>query len=96
MRKTKFMYAMRPGAREGHYICTKLTPDYEEKATYHLSEAMVMGQRRVECPCFAGSRATCRHRQMLDKFQAFDRIGKGWLLDHDNDRWIEPATEEDE
>lgn len=43
----------------------------------------------TECTCPAGVRDTCRHRQMLPRFQAHNHIGDGFYYDFDRDGWVD-------
>jgi hypothetical protein len=43
-----------------------------------------------ECECPAGSRPTCRHRQMLPEFIAHERVDTYWFLDWDHRKWADP------
>lgn len=87
----KALYGIEQGANPGAFKCTKVEDDKME--VYHLSE---VGDRRASiiCTCFAGSKPTCRHRQMLRLFQAEDRVGKGWLYHFDNKQWYPPQNPE--
>jgi hypothetical protein len=95
VRKTKNWYAVKRGPHPTAFYCIKMTPELEEVpgSTYTLSYDAERG--KAECPCYAGNKPKCRHRTMFGKFLEADRIGKGWLYDFDNDRWLPPAEEEE-
>jgi hypothetical protein len=94
MRKTKNWYAIKPGPHPTAFYCVKLTPALEEVAGSTYTMSYDAERNRAECPCFAGSKPTCRHRTMFQKFLEEKRIGSGWLYDFDNDRWLEPEEPE--
>lgn len=72
-----------PGAS---FRITKLDADYRVEATYLVSSS--------ECSCPAGSRPTCRHRQMLPFFLAKGHIDNGWMLDWHTRQWRSPLCED--
>jgi hypothetical protein len=61
---------------------TKFDDDLEVESSYLTSA--------IACECPAGSRDTCRHRQMLPDFIATKRVGSWWFLDWDNRKWVDP------
>lgn len=44
----------------------------------------------AECTCPAGSRASCRHRQMLPQFLASQRIDTDWFYCFETSDWSQP------
>lgn len=72
-----------PGAS---FRITKLDADYRVEATYLVSSS--------ECSCPAGSRPTCRHRQMLPFFLAKGHVDNGWMLDWHTRQWRSPLCED--
>jgi hypothetical protein len=43
----------------------------------------------TECDCPAGSRSTCRHREMLPRFIDRGAVNTGWHWDHDRGGWVD-------
>lgn len=76
---------------EGVYAVIKCDEDYNQEEQYFVSE---VGNEMI-CTCFAGGRPTCRHRQMLRKFQAEERVGQRWYYQFDKQKWIPPVTLEE-
>lgn len=48
-----------------------------------------------ECECPAGSRPTCRHRQMLPKFIQRGAVDVGWWYDFDRGGWTDMRTNDE-
>ena len=71
------------------WLITKFDEDTEVLTFYTLQ------QRRnwVRCECWAATKHTCRHREMLRLFQEAGRIDKGWLYNWTTQEWIRPLTE---
>lgn len=67
------------------YRITKFTNDLDVESSYILSE--------TECECPAGSRPSCRHRQMLPTMLAEALCDSGGFYDFDNGQVLVPATE---
>lgn len=70
---------------DGQWRITKFTNDLDVEASYITSEA--------ECECPAGSRPTCRHRQMLPKMLHVGAEDSGMFYDFDHDQFLEPIAE---
>lgn len=71
------------------YRITKFNRDGDTESSYLCSHA--------ECTCPAGSRPTCRHRQMLPAFLDLNLVNSYLFLDWDNGRRVvdfqgQPAT----
>jgi len=66
------------------FLFTKFDDDLNivDESIYLTSEA--------ECTCPAGTRPTCRHRQMLPSFLATDRIDTDWFFCHETGDWSQP------
>lgn len=64
------------------YRCTKFN-DGEVESSYLCST--------TECQCPAGSRQTCRHRQMLPMFLNRGAVDTFWFLDWDRKGWVSNA-----
>jgi hypothetical protein len=64
---------------------TKFTDDLDVEETAGRPSSYIVSRDVCDCP--AGTRDTCRHRQMVPEFTAHDRINKPWFLDWDNHRW---------
>lgn len=75
------------------YEVLKFNRDFDLEGTYHISD--LPGGSMI-CSCFAGHRSTCRHRQMLRKFQAEDYVNKGYFFNYDRNQWIPPSNPEDD
>lgn len=41
------------------------------------------------CDCLAGTRSTCRHRQLVHIFTKSHKVGSGKMYDYDNLKWVE-------
>lgn len=65
------------------YRITKWSTDLEVEASYLTTLA--------ECDCPAGSRDTCRHRQMLPRFISRSAVDSDWFYDHDRGGWVQIA-----
>lgn len=48
-----------------------------------------------ECDCPAGQRPMCRHREMLPKFIARDKVNTGWMYDYDRGGWVQAFDDDD-
>lgn len=70
---------------DGQFRITKFTNDLDVESSYLLSES--------ECACPAGSRPTCRHRQMLPKMLEVQAADSGLFYDFDSDKFFEPLGE---
>jgi hypothetical protein len=81
------LYHLRSG-KAGSYRITKLDEDYQIESSYTVS--------KHECDCPAGTRPTCRHRQMLPFFLAKGHIDNGWMLDWHTRQWRKPLCEDGE
>lgn len=64
------------------FVVTKFDGDLNHEADYLTS---FQG-----CTCPAGSKATCRHRQMLFLFVERKHVDDGWLLCWDTKFWHRP------
>lgn len=71
----------------------KFTKNLDHEATYYISD---LPNGAMICNCPAGNKPTCRHQQMLRKFQAEERVNKGYFFNHDKDKWLPPNNPEDE
>lgn len=72
---------------DGQWRITKFTNDLDVESSYLLSE--------TECGCPAGSRPTCRHRQMLPKMLEVGAEDSGLFYDFDSDKFFEPLSDTD-
>ena len=72
---------------DGQWRITKFTNDLDVESSYLLSES--------ECACPAGSRPTCRHRQMLPKMLEVGAEDSGLFYDFDSDKFFEPLSDTD-
>jgi hypothetical protein len=73
---------------DGAWRITKFDNDLNVESSYITSE--------MECECPAGSRPTCRHRQMLPKMLNVGAEDSGMFYDFDADQFLEPmANDED-
>ena len=70
------------------YRMTKFDEDMNVEASYLLTA--------TECECPAGSRPSCRHRQMLPKFHQRGAIGTNLLYDYDWGKWMMSEIGEEE
>jgi hypothetical protein len=70
---------------DGQWRITKFTNDLDVESSYILSE--------TECECPAGSRPTCRHRQMLPIMLANSLEDSGGFYDFENEQVLVPTTE---
>ena len=63
-----------------HYRITKFDAHFDVEASYLCTEE--------ECECPAGERPSCRHRQMLPKFQAHKATKGQMFFDYDREMWL--------
>jgi hypothetical protein len=77
------LYSCRHSGDE--YRITKFDSDMEVISSYLCTT--------TECDCPAGSRPSCRHRQMLPSFISRDMIDKPWLYDFDRGGWVQSEIE---
>lgn len=73
--------------RDETYILTKFDDDMNIESSYNTS--------LTECECPAGSRNTCRHRQMLPQFLAYGYEDTENFFCYDDQTWHQPFTESD-
>lgn len=71
---------------DGNWRVTKFTNDLEVESSYITSLS--------ECDCPAGSRPTCRHRQMLPKMLEVGAEDSPMFYDFDKDQFFEPLVSE--
>lgn len=69
---------------DGQWIVTKFDNDLNVESSYAVSES--------ECACPAGSRPTCRHRQMLPKMLAVGAEDTPMFYNYDSDQFLEPIA----
>lgn len=71
----------------------KFDEDFNYLQTYHATE---MGQNDANmiCSCPAGSKPTCRHRQMARIFEAEEKLGTGEFYHFDKKKWY-PALKDE-
>lgn len=70
----------------GLFKITKLDSDYNVESTYLVTSR--------ECTCPAGTRPSCRHRDMLHFFLDASHIDDGWMLDWSSRSWRKPLCED--
>ncbi len=51
---------------------------------------MTLNRGWLNCACFAASKETCRHREMVKLFAQHDRADKGWFYEYDAGVWHKP------
>lgn len=73
---------------DGQWAITKFDNDLNVESSYITSE--------LECSCPAGSRPSCRHRQMLPKMLHVGAEDSAMFYDFDHDQFLEPITDEAE
>ena len=73
---------------DGAWRITKFDNDLNVESSYITSEA--------ECECPAGSRPTCRHRQMLPKMLNVGAEDSGMFYDFERNQFLEPITDEED
>lgn len=86
------IYTVRSGKNPGAYTISKMTQDFEPVAEYHLSDEP-SGSVYCDCPAH---KPWCRHKDMLRKFQAEEKVNSGWFYDHDKEKWIPPLSAAEE
>jgi hypothetical protein len=69
---------------EMNWDVIKMERDFEHVETYHISKHVSV------CSCYAGSKPTCRHRELLSIFKMEDAIDSRRAYDYDKAKWIEP------
>ncbi len=62
----------------------KMERDFEPIETYHVSKHVSV------CSCYAGSKDTCRHRQLIGIFETAQAINSRRAYDFDKGKWIDP------
>jgi len=70
---------------ENTWEVTKADKDFECSEVYSVS--LIQGY--YNCSCFAGSRETCRHRQMIPEFIAEEAVNTNKWYWFDKRKWIE-------
>jgi len=75
------IYTVLSGTTE-NWTVTKMDRDFEVEDTYYVSKHVSV------CSCFAGSKSTCRHRQLVDIFSAENKIDSREAYDFDKKRWV--------
>ena len=73
---------------DGQWRITKFTNDLDVESSYITS--------LQECECPAGSRPTCRHRQMLPKMLNVGAEDSAMFYDFEHDQFLEPITNNEE
>lgn len=68
------------------YRITKFTNDLDVESSYLLSLS--------ECECPAGSRPTCRHRQMLPEMLAYDMANTNMFYDFETKVVLQSTVDE--
>lgn len=70
----------------------KMDRDHDVVETYEVKRItfVMHGEEKsmLSCSCFASSKETCRHRQMLDIFQQASAIDSRRAYDFDRQKWI--------
>lgn len=77
-------YNVKSTETSGTYLFTKFDDDL------NIVDDSVYLTSLEECSCPAGSRATCRHRQMLPMFLTTDRADTGFFYCFETSSWSEP------
>jgi len=77
------IYTVLTGTPE-NWAVTKMTRDWEVEDTYYVNKTVSV------CSCFAGSKPTCRHRQLVGIFQDANAIDSRRAYDFDRGKWIDP------
>lgn len=75
------IYTVLSGTTE-NWTVTKMDRDWEVEDTYYVSKHVSV------CSCFAGSKSTCRHRQLVDIFVAEQKVDSREAYDFDKQRWV--------
>ena len=81
-------YSIQATAIPNQYICSKLDPDFEVVGSYTMVEN-ASGSLHCDCPAY---KPWCRHCDILRKFQAEERVGKGWFYIPETNVWLPPMT----
>lgn len=76
------IYTVLSGTSE-NWSCVKMNRDWEVEDTYYISKHVSV------CSCFAGSRSTCRHRQILSIFLAEGKVDSREAYDFDKQKWVQ-------
>lgn len=77
------IYTVMSGTPE-NWDVIKMERDFEHVETYKVSKHVSV------CSCYAGSKSTCRHRELLKIFQQANAIDSRRAYDYDRDKWIDP------
>lgn len=84
----KDLYAFR-STGENTWEVHKVDMDFEKSGDVY-SVSRVGGS--LNCSCFAGSKSTCRHREMLPEFLAEEAVDTNKWWWHDKRKWIKGPT----
>lgn len=76
------IYTVLTGTTE-NWTVVKMDRDFEEEDTYYISKHVSV------CSCYAGSKATCRHRELLRIFQKEGAVDSRRAYDYDKNRWVD-------
>ena len=88
--KSTYTIQTAPQLGAGQFYCLKFDPDQIQPESYNIVDL----KGSLVCTCPAGGRF-CRHKKMLRRFQAENRVDSGWMLQFDADKWIPPQNPED-
>lgn len=76
------IYTVLSGTPE-NWTVVKMDREFEHEDTYYVSKHVSV------CSCFAGSKSTCRHREMVSIFQAENKVDSREAYDYDKKRWVQ-------
>ncbi len=76
------IYTVLSGTPE-NWTCVKMDRDFNEEDTYYISKHVSV------CSCYAGSKSTCRHRELVSIFQMENRVDSREAFDFDKKRWVQ-------
>jgi hypothetical protein len=72
-----------------HFVVQKLDKDYNATGHYTVSIAEANNEKFLFCDCYAGSKETCRHREMLRIFDKAKEIDSGRAYWFDKNIWFD-------
>lgn len=77
------IYTVLSGTNDNWNV-VKMDRDFTVEDTYFVNKRVSV------CSCFAGNKPTCRHRQLVIKFENAKAIDSRRAYDFDKDKWIDP------
>lgn len=90
MAKESSIYTVMWYPRLSQYAVHKMDKDWELITTYVVYRGST--PERNSCNCFAASKPTCRHREMVKLFEKEQKVNSREAYEYDKKRWIPSPT----